>query len=56
MWAQSWDAVAKYTKPFPNKPSTDVTEEMKKQNYTPLKMFKLAEKFYQSLNMSALPQ
>lgn len=56
MWAQSWDSVAKYTAPFPNKQSTDVTDEMVQQNYTPLKMFQLGEKFFQSLNMSALPQ
>lgn len=56
MWAQSWESVFKYTKPFPNKRSTDVTEEMTKQNYTPLKMFQLGEKFFQSLNMSALPK
>lgn len=56
MWAQTWDSVFKYTAPYPNKKSTDVTDEMIKQNYTPIKMFKQSEHFYQSLNMSALPQ
>lgn len=56
MWAQSWDNVFKYTAPYPNKKSPDVTEEMKKQNYTALTMFKLSESFYKSLNMSGLPQ
>lgn len=56
MWGQSWDSIYKHTAPYPNKKSTDVTDEMIAQNYTPLKMFKLGEKFYQSLNMSALPQ
>lgn len=56
MWAQSWDSVYKYTAPYPNKKSFDVTNEMIKQNYTPLKMFKLGEAFYKSLNMSELPQ
>lgn len=56
LWAQSWESVYKFTAPYPNKPSTDVTEEMLKQNYTPQKMFQLSEKFYKSLNFSALPQ
>lgn len=56
MWAQSWDSIFKYTAPYPNKKSTDVTEEMVKQGYTPKKMFELGEKFYKSLNMTALPQ
>lgn len=56
MWAQSWEGIYKYTAPYPNKKSTDVTDEMINQDYTPLKMFKLGEKFYESLNMSALPQ
>lgn len=56
MWAQTWDNVFANTAPYPNKKSADVTDEMIKQNYTPIKMFKLSEQFYQSLNMSALPQ
>lgn len=56
MWAQSWEGIYKYTAPYPNKKSTDVTDEMIHQDYTPLKMFKLGEKFYESLNMSSLPQ
>lgn len=56
MWGQTWDSVFKHTKPYPNKKSTDVTDEMKRQNYTALKMFQLGESFYKSLNMSALPQ
>lgn len=55
MWGQTWDSVFKYTKPYPKKKSTDVTDEMKRQNYTALKMFQLSESFYKSLNMSALP-
>lgn len=55
MWGQTWDSIFKYTAPYPNKKSTDITEEMIRQNLTPQKMFKLGEQFYVSLNMTALP-
>lgn len=56
MWGQTWDAVFKYTAPYPNKKTADITEEMVRQNLTPQKMFKLGEQFYVSLNMSELPK
>lgn len=56
MWAQTWDSVYKYTAPYPSKQSPDVTDEMKRQNYTALKMFKLSESFFTSLNMTELPE
>lgn len=56
MWGQSWDSVAKLTTPYPKKKLADVTDEMVKQGYTPVKMFKLGEEFYVSLNMSSLPE
>ncbi|XP_031630755.1 angiotensin-converting enzyme-like, partial [Contarinia nasturtii] len=55
MWAQSWENIYDQTTPYPKKQSEGLTKEMLAQNYTALKMFKLAEKFYVSLNMSALP-
>ncbi|VDP14489.1 unnamed protein product [Soboliphyme baturini] len=39
MWAQSWTNLFDATAPYRNLPSVDVTEEMKKQNYTPKLMF-----------------
>lgn len=56
MWAQTWDNAYKHSAPYPGKKSPDVTEEMKAQNYTALKMFQLSESFYKSLNMSGLPE
>ena len=47
--------VALFASPFPNKKLLDVTEEMIKQNYTPVKMFEMADQFFQSLNMSKVP-
>ncbi|XP_014260341.1 angiotensin-converting enzyme-like [Cimex lectularius] len=61
MWAQDWSNVFDILDPFPSseeKKQTEdpVTLEMRKQNYTALKMFKLAEQFFTSLNLSAMPE
>ncbi|EEB18604.1 Angiotensin-converting enzyme precursor, putative [Pediculus humanus corporis] len=56
MWAQSWGNVYNYSLPYPGKASMDVTENMVKQGYTPLRMFKLAEEFFTSLNLSPMPE
>ncbi|XP_073969369.1 angiotensin-converting enzyme-like [Rhodnius prolixus] len=55
MWAQAWSNIYDLLVPYPEKESLDVTEEMVKQKYTPLKMFKLAESFFTSINLSAMP-
>lgn len=54
MWAQKW-FVSDIVLPYKNKQSVDVTDEMRKQNFTPLKMFEMAENFFVSLNMTKLP-
>lgn len=33
MWAQSWENIYSLVVPFPEKPSIDVTEQMKQQVY-----------------------
>uniref|UniRef100_A0A182PQ22 Angiotensin-converting enzyme n=1 Tax=Anopheles epiroticus TaxID=199890 RepID=A0A182PQ22_9DIPT len=55
MWGQTWDNIADITTPFPNKKLLDVTDEMVRQGYTPLKMFQMGDEFFQSLNMTKLP-
>ncbi|KAK6617495.1 hypothetical protein RUM44_005083 [Polyplax serrata] len=56
VWAQTWTNVADFTIPYPGKKSMDVTESMVKQGYTPLRMFKLAEEFFTSLDLSPMPE
>ncbi|XP_058820823.1 angiotensin-converting enzyme-like [Topomyia yanbarensis] len=56
MWGQTWDNIVDFTTPFPEKKLLDVTDEMIKQGYTPLKMFQMGDDFFQSLNMTKLPQ
>lgn len=55
MWAQSWDGINDIVVPYPDKPSVDVTETMKQQGYTPLKMFQLSDEFFTNLNLTSMP-
>ncbi|KAK7873703.1 hypothetical protein R5R35_013235 [Gryllus longicercus] len=56
MWSQTWEGIYQFSKPFPNAQATDATPKMQEQNYTPLRMFRLAEEFFTSLNLSAMPR
>ncbi|XP_063619169.1 angiotensin-converting enzyme [Cydia splendana] len=55
MWGQSWAGIVPFTLPYPGKNLLDVTAEMNQQGFTPLTMFQLAEEFFVSMNMSAMP-
>uniref|UniRef100_A0A1B6DUB7 Angiotensin-converting enzyme n=2 Tax=Clastoptera arizonana TaxID=38151 RepID=A0A1B6DUB7_9HEMI len=55
MWAQTWTNILDITIPYPGKNFIDVTPEMLRQGYTPGAMFRLAEEFFVSLNLSAMP-
>nr|UQI50242.1 angiotensin-converting enzyme [Haliclona caerulea] len=55
MWSQSWVNIYDLVEPYQGEPSLDVTPNMVKQNYTPLKMVKLAEEFFTSIGLKALP-
>uniref|UniRef100_A0A646QF91 Angiotensin-converting enzyme n=1 Tax=Hemiscolopendra marginata TaxID=943146 RepID=A0A646QF91_9MYRI len=56
MWAQSWEKLFNLTVPFPNKRTMDVSEKMVEQNYTALKMFQMAEKFFTSLGLEPMTE
>lgn len=56
MWAQSWVNVFDLMAPFPGKKSLDVTDTMVAQNYTPLEMFQLSEKFFTDLGLIPMPE
>lgn len=55
MWGQQWAEIKDIVLPYKTN-DVNLTEEMVKQGYTPLKMFKLAETFFVSLNLSSLPK
>ncbi|MCP3661004.1 MAG: hypothetical protein GY696_00675, partial [Gammaproteobacteria bacterium] len=54
MWAQEWNNLYKWTTPFPNVPTVDVTQSMIKQNYTQKIMFLTAQDFFSSLGMFSM--
>ncbi|XP_058122547.1 angiotensin-converting enzyme-like [Anopheles ziemanni] len=56
MWAQGWGNIADITSPFGDRQLLDVTEEMLRQGYNPIQMFEMGDEFFQSLNMSKVPQ
>ena len=56
MWSQSWTNIYTYVEPYQGKPSLDVTKNLKEQNYTALKMMKLAESFFTSIGLEGLPK
>uniref|UniRef100_A0A224XGM1 Angiotensin-converting enzyme n=1 Tax=Panstrongylus lignarius TaxID=156445 RepID=A0A224XGM1_9HEMI len=56
MWGQTWSNIYDLLVPYPGKKTVDVTEEMVKQNYTAIQMFKLSESFFTSINLSPMPK
>ncbi|CAB3239253.1 unnamed protein product [Arctia plantaginis] len=56
MWAQSWSNIESFTRPYPDKKEIDITQAMRDQNYTALKMFQMSDEFFRSLNLTAMPE
>jgi peptidyl-dipeptidase A len=54
MWGQEWQNIYKLVQPYPDVHETDVTEEMKKQNWDVKKLFTMAEEFYTSLGLDRM--
>ncbi|CAK9821608.1 Angiotensin-converting enzyme [Anthophora retusa] len=55
MWAQSWRNVADFSIPYPGKQLPDVTDAMVKQGYNTTTIFRIAEDFFTSINLTAMP-
>jgi peptidyl-dipeptidase A len=56
MWAQRWRNVAQFNLPYPDKEEVDLTAELREQNYTVDKIFRTAEDFFKSINLTEMPQ
>ncbi|CAO1336207.1 unnamed protein product [Diamesa serratosioi] len=56
IWGARFVFINDLMQPFPNRPSIDVSSEMKRQNYTVLKMFQMGDEFFHSMNMSKVPE
>ncbi|KAG7200967.1 hypothetical protein KM043_003327 [Ampulex compressa] len=55
MWAQSWSNIADFTTPYPGKQLPDVSSAMIEQGYDVAKIFRTAEDFFVSINLTAMP-
>ncbi|XP_039290026.1 angiotensin-converting enzyme isoform X1 [Nilaparvata lugens] len=55
MWGQSWKNIFDIVLPYPGKRRADVTPEMLRQGYTPLRMFQTAEEFFTSMGLKPMP-
>lgn len=55
MWAQSWVNIYDLVEPYKNQSSLDVTASMVKKGYNATMMFELADSFFQSIGLEALP-
>lgn len=55
IWAQEWSNIEEITIPYPNKGNIDITNELLRQGFTPLRMFQTAEEFFTSLGMKTMP-
>lgn len=51
MWAQTWDNIYTLVEPFPDVKSLNLTDVLLKKSYTPIKIFKQAEDFFESLGL-----
>ncbi|XP_069120838.1 angiotensin-converting enzyme-like [Argopecten irradians] len=56
MWAQNWGNIYNIVLPFKDKSAPDITKRMKEMNITEIKMFEMADEFFVSLNLTAMPQ
>ena len=56
MWAQEWMNVYELVKPYQTKSKLDVTKALNAKKYDSLKMVRMAESFFTSLGMDALPK
>ncbi|KAF6209873.1 hypothetical protein GE061_015626 [Apolygus lucorum] len=57
MWAQTWSNINDLVNPFQGQGTKDsATKEMVAQGFTPVKMAKLSEDFFTSINLTAMPK
>jgi len=51
MWGRFWTNLYKHSIPYPDNIDIDVTDEMKNQSWTELRLFEEAEKFFMSVGL-----
>lgn len=55
MWGQTWSNIADFTLPYPEVKTENLTAELIKQNYTTNRIFRTAEAFFKSINLTEMP-
>ncbi|XP_023012858.2 angiotensin-converting enzyme [Leptinotarsa decemlineata] len=55
LWAQEWINIADIVLPYPQFSNMDVTDEILRQGFTPLRMFQMAEEFFTSMGLKPMP-
>ena len=55
MFAQNWENIFDVIKPYSNVDNFDVTDTMKRKQYTVEKLFRLAESFFVSIGLYKMP-
>ncbi|KAH1028894.1 angiotensin-converting enzyme [Dendroctonus ponderosae] len=56
MWGQSWNNIGDLMLPYPDVKKDNLTAELLKQNYSVTKIFRTAEAFFKSINLTAMPE
>lgn len=55
MWGRFWSNIYNIALPYPDGALLDVTENMRKQNYTVRRMYDTSNEFYTSMGLLPLP-
>lgn len=53
MWGQTWENLFERIKPYSNASELDITESLKRKNFTALKIFEESDRFFQSLGLES---
>ena len=55
MWGRFWGKLYKDAVPYPARPNLDVSDNMRIQNYTAMKIFVTADNFYAGMGLPRVP-
>ncbi|XP_057663789.1 angiotensin-converting enzyme-like [Diorhabda carinulata] len=55
LWAQDWTNIADIVLPYRDYSDLDITDEILRQGFTPLRMFHMAEEFFTSMGLKPMP-
>ncbi|XP_066583828.1 angiotensin-converting enzyme-like [Prorops nasuta] len=55
LWGEAWPNIADFTTPFPGKQLPDATKPLLEKGYNATSIFRLAENFFTSINLTAMP-